>query len=273
MSAVFQKSGILAASRAFGRRVCSDIVIGSPFSSPFGSRSHLLGHQIGTKPTASRTSRNRFMRPNRSWRASSGDRRTMVRYEMFRWQDLTGRGSRPQVGSRWLCVPNSMQLLAPTVAFAATLGRGISAVRFKATLATSLLAAGLRTVAVTAVAGLAQDHLAPAQLAIEQPTLETHPPTPPCKGAWDSQLPEIRQSGRNPLLAPTPHRPVFRIRSISHCGPWPRPGSRRDFRCLPPCPDPPHTLAKRVRPAPRLSSVEGCPDVHQAQTTGSVPGS
>ena len=133
------------------------------------------------------------MRPNRSWRGSSGDRRTMVRYEMFRWQDLTGGGSRPQVGSRRLCVPNSMQLLAPTVAFAATLGRGISAVRFTATLATSLLAAGLRTVAVTAVAGLAQDHLAPAQLAIEQPTLETHPPTPPCKGAWDSQLPEIRQ--------------------------------------------------------------------------------
>ena len=83
--------------------------------------------------------------------------------------------------------------VAPTVAFVATLDRGISAVRFTATLATSLLAAGLRTVAVTAVTGLAQDHLAPAQLAIVRPTLETHPPTPPCKGAWDSQLPEIRQ--------------------------------------------------------------------------------
>ncbi len=95
----------------------------------------------------------------------------MVRYETYRRRCLAGGGSGPHVGSRRPRVPHPMQLLAPTVVLLTTRARRIPAVRFAATFATSLLAAGLRTVLVAAVAGPAQDDLTPAQTAIEEPTL------------------------------------------------------------------------------------------------------
>ncbi|MDE2788855.1 MAG: ImmA/IrrE family metallo-endopeptidase [Paracoccaceae bacterium] len=173
MSTAIQNGGISAASRAFSGWVCCLLATGSPDSSSFGSRSHLFGHQSGAGPAASGASRERFTRPNRPRQAAGRGRGTMVRYETYRRRCLAGGGSGPHVGSCRQRVAHPMQLLASTVALQTTRARRIPAVRFAATFATSLLAAGLRTVPVAAVAGPAQDDLTPAQTAIEEPTLKT----------------------------------------------------------------------------------------------------
>ena len=191
----------------------------------------------------------------------------MVRYEVFRWRRLARGGGGPHAGSRRLRLSHPMQLLAPTVVLQAALARRISAVRFAATFATSLLAAGLRTVPVAAVAGPAQDNLTPAQTAIEEPTLQTHPPSPSHESIRTASR---LKSGRNLLFAPAPHRPVFRCRSISRSGRWPRRGGRRNFRHRPTCPDS-RTRSGAARQDPLLPPGEGHPNAPRTRTTGSVP--
>ena len=229
---------------------------------------HAFECQKGTGPGASRTSRDRFVRPNRSGSASCRGRGTMVRHELRRWRNPAG-GSRPRIGSHRLCVSCPMQLLAPAVAFAAAFAHRASAVRFAATLATSLLAAGLRAVPVAAVAGPTRNHLPPAQVAMKEPALKTHLPSPSRK---DARTASCLNSGGILILAPT--RIALSFDAGSSAVPDHGHGVAVDGDCRrqPPRLD---AIRRRLpqmdRPAPHLPPGGWHPDVPRTRATGSTP--